>query len=165
MRQSLSFGPVDKDEEVLFAEEWLIASVQSAIEQAMIAKGVSKADLAHRIGCSRASVSQSLKDGRNLTLRTVAQYLHALEVPCSVNVQSTDDGFALEWNVDARTRGVSDAQWYADVFGDHGVESHSLPVAEMGAWTQTFSSFNNVDTRKFSSGRKASDASDERDAA
>jgi transcriptional regulator with XRE-family HTH domain len=71
--------PVDAAEAVIFAEEDFVAEVQSIIHRMMVAKDISRADLAQRLGVSRARVTQYFAgDGSNLTARTIARIFHAL---------------------------------------------------------------------------------------
>lgn len=73
------------DEEKEIAEiEKLIFDVQYEISKSMFQQSVSKAELARRLNCTSASVSQWLGDhGANLTLKTIARIFHALEDECS----------------------------------------------------------------------------------
>ena len=56
----------------LVAEELLIAEVTEAIWEAMENDGISKTELARRMGASKGYVSQVLSGSRNMTLRTLA---------------------------------------------------------------------------------------------
>ena len=62
----------------LFAIESAVAEAAGLIAQAMAERGVSKADLAKRLGKSRAWVTQLLSGENNVTIRTLAQVLHVL---------------------------------------------------------------------------------------
>ena len=64
--------------ERLVEEERLIVAATENIYRLMRDEGISKAELAKRIGRSRAFVSQILTGERNLTLRTLADVCHAL---------------------------------------------------------------------------------------
>lgn len=68
----------------LYAEEAFIADLQQAIHLLMEQKGVSRAELARRIGVSGAYVTQMLGNKpQNLTARTIARVYVALgEEPC-----------------------------------------------------------------------------------
>lgn len=71
--------PVDEAEALLFAEVDFVAEVQSIIHRMMVAKDISRAELAQRLGVSRARVTQYFAgDGSNLTARTIARIFHAL---------------------------------------------------------------------------------------
>ena len=56
----------------LYEQERLALWVSEALAQAMAESGLSKADLAERLGTSRAHITQVLSGSRNMTLRTVA---------------------------------------------------------------------------------------------
>jgi plasmid maintenance system antidote protein VapI len=76
------FGPTSKNEELVFAVEELLADVQLAIQESMLELGVSRSDLAKRLGCSPANVTQLLSEEANLTVQTVARIFHALNMAC-----------------------------------------------------------------------------------
>jgi transcriptional regulator with XRE-family HTH domain len=56
----------------LYEQERLVLWVSEALAQAMAESGLSKADLAEKLGTSRAHITQVLSGSRNMTLRTVA---------------------------------------------------------------------------------------------
>ncbi len=62
----------------LLAQEELILEVTEALCGLLEKEGVSRAQLARRLGKSKGFVSQLLGGGRNLTLRTLADVLGAL---------------------------------------------------------------------------------------
>lgn len=92
----------------VFAEERLVAEIQSLLLEVMELKGINFADLAGRMGVSKARVSQIFSDNQNFTLRVVAGAFHALgeeiEVCLSnpIEVKSFDQSKARErhWQVD-----------------------------------------------------------------
>lgn len=61
-----------------FAEEKLVASAQSLLQEILNEKGLTKSDLAERMGVSRARVSQIFSDNQNFTFRLMASAFHAL---------------------------------------------------------------------------------------
>lgn len=63
----------------MLREEELILHFTETITNALEESGLSRADLAARLGKSRAFVSQALSGGRNLTIRTIADFLDALD--------------------------------------------------------------------------------------
>lgn len=63
----------------LVEQETLIADATELICQVMQEDGVSRQDLAHRLGKSKGFVSQLLTGERNMTLRTLADVLFALD--------------------------------------------------------------------------------------
>jgi transcriptional regulator with XRE-family HTH domain len=71
--------PENEAEADIFAQAAFVADLQSAIHRMMIAKGVSRADLAERLGVSKPRVTQYFAgDGSNLTAKTIARIFHAL---------------------------------------------------------------------------------------
>jgi transcriptional regulator with XRE-family HTH domain len=64
---------------MVFAEEALVVDVQVLLLNWMEEKGISRAELAKRMGVSRARVTQLLSDEcKNLTIRSLARAAHAL---------------------------------------------------------------------------------------
>ena len=61
----------------LFAEEGFINEVQERICEWMEREGITRAELARRLGSSRANVTQLLS-GRNVSLRVIARALHVM---------------------------------------------------------------------------------------
>lgn len=76
------FGPRGRDEEAIFAVEGLLADVQLSIQEAMLDRGVSRSELARRLACSPANVTQLLSEDANLTVQTVARIFHHLGMKC-----------------------------------------------------------------------------------
>jgi plasmid maintenance system antidote protein VapI len=58
-------------------EESALALAQSIIQNAIIDSGISRAELARRMGCSRALVTRMLAGSHNLTIRTMARSMAA----------------------------------------------------------------------------------------
>lgn len=81
-----------------FAEEKLVASVQSLLQQALEERGMSRSDLAKKMGVSKARISQMFSDSQNFTLRLVAAAFFALgeEIkisrPTKLEFKSMDGG-------------------------------------------------------------------------
>jgi len=72
----------------LVAEELLIAEVTEAIWEAMEDGNTSKTELAQRMGASKGHVSQVLSGSRNMTLRTLADICHALNLKPAFSLQT-----------------------------------------------------------------------------
>lgn len=62
----------------LYAQERLIAEVGEAIESAMLSENMKRTELALRLGCSKANLTQLLSGGRNMTLRKLADIAGAV---------------------------------------------------------------------------------------
>lgn len=70
-------------DEMISAEESLIADVQVVIHNLMLERRISRADLARALGVSDARVSQMFSDAApNLTLRTIARVFRVLGEEC-----------------------------------------------------------------------------------
>jgi transcriptional regulator with XRE-family HTH domain len=74
------------DNRRLFQQEKLIVDATDTIARLMEEKGVTRADLAKRLGKSRAFVTQILGGDQNITLRTLADTLYALD--CETDIQA-----------------------------------------------------------------------------
>lgn len=61
-----------------FARDMAMLSVTAAIIAEMEYQGISRTQLAERVGCTKAFVSQVLNGSRNMTLRTIADLAWAL---------------------------------------------------------------------------------------
>lgn len=62
----------------LLRQEELILDITEALSKALEEEGVTKTELAKRLGKTKGFVSQILAGGRNLTLRTIADVADAL---------------------------------------------------------------------------------------
>lgn len=60
------------------AEELLIVEAHELIVKLLEREGVTRTELARRLGVSQAFVSHVLSGERNMTLRTLASFAHAL---------------------------------------------------------------------------------------
>ena len=78
------FGPQNSEEAEVFAVERLRSETQYCIESVMNGKGISRSELARKLGCSPANVTQMLSEYSNLTLVSVAKLFHALGDTCIV---------------------------------------------------------------------------------
>lgn len=75
----------------LLREEELILDVTEAVSAAMQEAGISKAQLAKRMGRTKGFITQLLSGGRNLTLRTLADLADALESRVTITVSKDRD--------------------------------------------------------------------------
>lgn len=75
---TMRFDPKDRSEEEIFAIEDFRSDVQHAIHRVMMELKVSRKDLAKRLGCSEANLSQIMSETANPRLETIARIFHAL---------------------------------------------------------------------------------------
>jgi transcriptional regulator with XRE-family HTH domain len=93
-----SKGQKDNDYERLLAQERLILDATETIVGLLEEQGVSRQELAKRLGKSKGFVSQLLSGERNMTLRSLADLGHALGRSFSVVPNS---GEHMAQNADA----------------------------------------------------------------
>ena len=70
-----------------FETELLIAQATDEIARVLHEQGLTRADLAERLGTTRALVTHVLSGSRNMTLRTVASFACALGQRCAVRLE------------------------------------------------------------------------------
>jgi transcriptional regulator with XRE-family HTH domain len=87
MRTELDRFLEDRDNRRLFEEERLILEVTEAICALMNEQGFSRAQLAERLGCTPANVSQILDGENNFTVRTIADFLFELDARMVVTTE------------------------------------------------------------------------------
>jgi transcriptional regulator with XRE-family HTH domain len=71
----------------LLKQEGLILDVTEALSAAIEESGLTRSELARRLGKTKGFVSQLLAGGRNLTLRTVADIADAIGVSLAIAVK------------------------------------------------------------------------------
>lgn len=71
----------------LVSIEALVAEASEAIAKLMAEQNVSKADLARRLNKSRAWVTQLLSGKANMTVRTLAEVVYALDAELKLHAQ------------------------------------------------------------------------------
>ena len=81
----------------VFLEEGLILDATEAICEALEENGISRANLADRLGTSNAYVTQLLNGSRNMTLRTFAGIAFALEMVPRIELKEKISG--TKWMV------------------------------------------------------------------
>lgn len=81
-----------KDPELarMYQQEKLIVEVTEVISELMTKKGVNKTELSKRIGTGKSNITQLLDGTENLTLRTVADLLWALDAKLAVQTVPAD---------------------------------------------------------------------------
>lgn len=78
----------------LLQQEELILQVTELLAEVMHLRGVNRAELAEKIGKSKAFVSQILRGNQNMTLKTLASLFFALDY--KLNVKAIPIHFAFE---------------------------------------------------------------------
>lgn len=79
MTMTMTLGPKTPEEAEIFAVETFIADTQLRLHQLMEAKGVTRSQLAERLGVRKSRVTAMFGGNPNLTLVTLARVLHALD--------------------------------------------------------------------------------------
>jgi transcriptional regulator with XRE-family HTH domain len=74
----------------LLNQEKLILGVTEALSEAIEERGLTRSEVAKRLGKTKGFVSQLLAGGRNLTLRTVADIADAIGISLKVAVHGTE---------------------------------------------------------------------------
>ena len=122
-----------------YEEERLILWTTEAIWKAMDDQGLTRAELAARLGTSRANVTQLLSGTRNMTLRSLAALAHACRLQADVHLTELADSVFTE--VDECTAGVSSrvsmpkGLWLAPVgFEAEGQPPFSVGLGDNGAY-------------------------------
>ena len=94
MNQTVVSNEYDKPPDRLVRQEELILDVTERLTQTLDNAGITKGELAERLGKSPGFVSQAFGGGRNLTLRTVSDIAAALSL--RPTLQFVSDGEPME---------------------------------------------------------------------
>lgn len=103
----------DKEFARIFAQEDLIEEAGELIVRAMDRENISKNELSQRIGVSRPYITQILSGSRNITLRTFADLMYAMNekvLITSTSISDMDDSNAMCWVVKS-PKFTSIAKW------------------------------------------------------
>ena len=93
-------GPPATEQQIDSALTSLITQVTNEINWNMREHGITRADLANRMGVSPGRVSQVLSGGDNLTLRTLAALATALDAEFQVELEpckAPEDGYDVHY--------------------------------------------------------------------
>lgn len=113
------------DRQRLVVEESFILDVTEEIHEKMEVLGVSRAQLADRMGKSKAYVSQLLSGSRNMTLRSLADISFALglEMP-KLTLKRNEASFTNgDWEPSGKIIRISDYRDRAHTLNPSGIES------------------------------------------
>jgi len=91
MNQTVVSNEHDKPPDLLVRQEELILDVTDRLTQALDNAGITKGELAERLGKSPGFVLQAFGGGRNLTLRTVSDIAAALSLRPSLQFVSDSE--------------------------------------------------------------------------
>ncbi|WP_308467332.1 helix-turn-helix domain-containing protein [Rathayibacter soli] len=100
MNEDEVFPIGDPEYDAVYAQEAATIDASELIARALEASGISRADLARRLGVSRGEITARLKGERNITVRTLAETLHALGEHLSLDSERAVDerrARAREW--------------------------------------------------------------------
>lgn len=114
---------------LLFEQERTILDVTELICRLMKENGVSKADLARRLGKSKAYITTLLDGGTNMTLRTISDVMCVLGSSLYVSDRPVEHSFKLEVPscLAATTLRLKD---HLQVFGDYTFDfAVGVPIA------------------------------------
>ena len=120
-----------EDYKRLVRQEELILDVTEGLTEALDRGGVTKAELARRLGRTPGFVSQVLRGGRNLTLRTIADIAGALSLRPSLRLAHEADVVRRvdkprrSWTLDTALFGVA---------GGGPVQFTQIPANDARGW-------------------------------
>ena len=130
MHTSYSSNKHDETFDRLVRQEDLILEVTNRLTEALEAAGVTKAELAKRIGRSPGFVSQVFGGGRNLTLRTISDIAAALSLRPTLQLAALPEKRIDEHIVDRGERHSSRIVGFTD---GPGVLRDRLPTPASGS--------------------------------
>lgn len=117
MNDETVFPVGDSEYDAVYAQEAAMVDASELIARALEASGLSQADLARKLGVSRSEITARLKGERNITVRTLAETLHALGERLALSLDHHD------------TRRARVPKW------QFARRSHQR-VSRAGAWSQ-----------------------------
>ena len=78
MNEEAVFPIGNPEYDAVYVQEAAMIDASELIARALESSGMSRADLARKLSVSRAEITARLKGERNITVRTLAETLHAL---------------------------------------------------------------------------------------
>jgi len=129
----------EKDYEKLVEQETLIFEATEVISELIEAAGLTKKEVAERLGRSKGFVTQVLSGERNMTLRTLSDFAFALEHRITVEAtpfHPAQDGGEGDVGVGAATARVVDIGGYmidSALRGDEGEPRRREAVEELAS--------------------------------
>lgn len=116
----------------IIAEENLVIDAQFLIQSILTEKGVSRSELAAKLGMTKARVSQMMKADANPTLRSLARVFHALGEEIVIERKARSTSSKSDASGD-----VSKAEWSEENVGSKGnpaTRRHELLALSNGDW-------------------------------
>ena len=89
-----------------YERERLLVWTTELVSELMAKRNVTKADLARKLGVSRAHITQMLSGGRNVTLNTLADAAWALGQRASFRMEPLREGVFISSSVEPLWRGT-----------------------------------------------------------
>jgi transcriptional regulator with XRE-family HTH domain len=93
------------------AEEDLVIDIQFLLQSVLVESGITRAELAKRLGLSKARLSQLFAAESNPTVRTCARLFHALDKRLNVSVggsgHKSSGAVGSDWHVEMNAEPVS----------------------------------------------------------
>lgn len=87
MKTSSVFPVGDEDYQAVYAEESVMVDAGELIAEAMERAGLSRSDLARKLGVPRSEITARLSGERNITVRNLAKTLHALGAKLVLDIE------------------------------------------------------------------------------
>lgn len=106
----------------IFEQERLILDATELLSRVMEIRGTRRAELAEKLGRSKAYVTQMLRGNQNLTLRTLADIFCVLEYRLLMVADPLTPGTGV----------IASRQWNMTQQGNSVVEHHGAPVEFLG---------------------------------
>jgi transcriptional regulator with XRE-family HTH domain len=129
----------EKDYEKLVEQETLIFEATEVISELIEAAGLTKKEVAEKLGRSKGFVTQVLSGERNMTLRTLSDFAFALEHRITVEAEplhQAQDGGEGDFNPGAATARVVDIGGFVidtALRGDEGEPRRQEAVEELAS--------------------------------
>lgn len=116
MNDESVFPVGDTSYDAVYAQEAAMIDASELISSALESSGLSRADLARKLGISRAEITARLKGERNITVRKLAETLHALGENLALSTRTTPPqprAVAHAWQLQRRehTHAVRRSRW------------------------------------------------------
>lgn len=93
------------EKSAIFAEEGFVVDAQIFLNELMLEKQISRADLAKAMGVSRARISQIFSDDcKNFTVRLLARAIHALGEEAFITHRRAYEALTTAWQEEGASK-------------------------------------------------------------